>query len=182
MSGVAASVALVAAMLGGSVAFAATADATAVLVPATAAQEAWSTCVSPLCIDAPPPTGSSGWGWTTTNKKSVTTLTVGTPAPFVVNQISANGGHTGPGTITITYTTTVFTLATTDSRKVTGTDPYGTTRGGVLVFTEADSYWSHGATGDTFTFTPKKATTEALVTVTIDVTGKQASETFPVTV
>jgi hypothetical protein len=146
--------------------------------------EAWSTCTASLCIDAPPDgpsglDGSGGWGYNNTINAPVTTLTVGQPASFVVTQMEPNPAGVS-GTITLSYSSQDFSLSSTDSRGVTGSDPFD--RGGVMVFNETADYFSHTDTSDSFTFTPQNPTSNALVTATVDVAGQQASETFPVVI
>lgn len=152
--------------------------------PNQATMESWSECTPSLCIDAPPEgpqglDGSGGWGWDNSTHAPVTSLTVGTPAKFVVTVLQPHAACT-PGSITLTYSSQDFSLSNTDSRGVIGTDPFA--RGGVEVFQENSNYFCHGAGSDSFTFTPRNPTRTALVTATVDVGGQQASETFPVAI
>jgi|SRR5579862_9426176 len=69
---------------------------------APAVNEAWSSCSSTLCIDAPPNDGSGGWGWDSVANAPVTKLTVGTLASLTVTVLQPSPACTA-GTITLTY-------------------------------------------------------------------------------
>jgi len=156
--------------------------------------EAWSSCTESLCIDAPPPDGSGGWGFNSAINAPVTTLPVGTPATFTVTLMQPN---TGPlpfcgdnGSITLTYNSTNdFSLNLTDSRGNTGINPFD--RGGVATFLYSGDFFCHSDQSVAYTFTPLNPTINALVTATITVGsqatppfvgGQEVSETFPVTI
>ena len=157
--------------------------------------EAWSSCTESLCIDAPPPDGSGGWGFNSAINAPVTILPVGTPATFTVTVMQpsslpfCNGGNES-GSITLTYNSTNdFSLNLTDSRGVTGTNPFD--RGGVATFLYSGDFFCHTDQSVGFTFTPLNPTPNALVTATVNVGsqttppfvgGQEVSETFPVSI
>jgi hypothetical protein len=144
--------------------------------------EAWSSCSSTLCIDAPPgpngEDGSGGWGFGTT--APVTTLTKGTDAILTVTAMQVS--PCADATITLTYSTHDFTyVGNGDDTAICNSSPFD--RGGV----ETCSYTDFGHTdkGDSFTFTPKNPTKTALITATVNTSCNgpdQASETFPVAI
>lgn len=143
--------------------------------------EAWSSCSSTLCIDAPPgpngEDGSGGWGFGTT--APVTTLTVGTDASLTVTAMQVN--PCSNGTITLTYSSHDFTFVKNGDTSATCTNPFD--RGGVMTC----SYTAFANTdkSDSFTFTPQNPTKTALITATVNTSCNgpdQASETFPVAI
>src|ERR1700733_4435318 len=157
--------------------------------------EASSSCTESLCIDAPPPDGSGGWGFNSVLNAPVTTLPVGKPATFTVTVLQPSslpfcndGGESG--SITLTYNSTNdFSLNLTDSRGNTGTNPFD--RGGVATFLYSGDFFCHTDQSVAFTFTPLKPTPNALVTATVTVGsqtappfvgGQEVSETFPVSI
>ena len=152
------------------------------------APESWTSCTALLCIDAPPPDGSSGWGWDSKANAPVTFLAVGKIATFSVTMLQ-DGSTTplcgvGPGTgsITLTYSTKDFSLSTTSGALVVSTNPFD--RGGVATFSYSGDFFCDGDQSDSFFFTPLNPTIQALVTATIivDGSGQQASGTFPVAI
>ncbi len=156
--------------------------------PVFATNEAFSSCTSQLCIDAPPEgpkglDGSGGWGWNSVANAPVTTLTVGKAAGFTVTVMQPGTlpfCNAASLTITLTYSSQDFTLNTTDSGGTIGTNPFD--RGGVTTFTYSGGFLCHGDQSIAYTFTPQNPTATALVTATVSVAGQQASETFPVTI
>ena len=146
--------------------------------PAT--NESWSSCTPSLCIDAPPEgpnglDGSGGWGFGV--NAPVTSLKVGTPASFTVTIFQPIPCAAG-GSVILTYSSQDFTLNTTSSAGIVGSNPFE--RGGVEVFTYPEFH--NVDKSDSFVFTPQNPTNTALVTATVDACGQQASETFPVAI
>ena len=151
---------------------------------APAVNEAWSSCSSTLCIDAPPgpngEDGSGGWGFGT--NAPVTKLTVGTPASLTVTAMQVSSCATG--TITLTYSSHDFTFVPpTGDTSAVCTNPFD--RGGVMTCTYTD--FAHNDKSDSFTFTPLNPTKTALITATVNTScdpggPQQASETFPVAI
>jgi len=150
--------------------------------------EAFSSCTSQLCLDAPPEgpkglDGSGGWGWSTATNSPVSFLTVGKAAAFTVTVLQPATlpfCNASSLTITLTYSSQDFTLNPTDSGGNTGTNSFD--RGGVTTFTYSGSFLCHTDQSVAYTFTPQNPTATALVTATVSVGGQQASETFPVTI
>jgi hypothetical protein len=156
-----------------------------------ATNESWSSCTASLCIDAPPQgpqglDGSGGWGWDNQANEPVLSLPVGKAATFTVTMLQpgslpfCNDGVTG--SIILTYSSQDFNLSPSSGRGVVFTNPFD--RGGVATFAYSGDFFCHTDQSDSFTFTPLNPTNTALVTVTIivDGTGQQASETFPVAI
>ena len=147
------------------------------------APENTTSCTGLLCIDTSPQgkgglDGSGGWGYNFAKNQPVDTLKVGLPANFTVTVMQPNDGSIpfcgGSGSITLTYSSQDFSLSLTDSRNVTGTDPFD--RGGVAVFAYDANFWCHTDQSVGFAFTPLNETKDvfALVTATITVDGQQA--------
>jgi hypothetical protein len=142
--------------------------------------ESTRSCTPDLCIDDAPATdgssGSGGWGWDNTTSAPVTTLAIGTTAPFVATVLQP-GGVTANGSVTLTWNPYDFTLDTTSL-------PGDGACAGQNSNTESCSFTdlSHSAKSIPFSFTPDHANPAAVVTVTADVGGEQASAQFPVAI
>jgi hypothetical protein len=174
----------------GTAAFAAPLPATPKAVSTTI--EAWRSCTSMICIDAPPSVpqgddGSGGWGWDNSINAPVTSLTVGKAYTFTVTMLQPDSlpfctGATG--SITLTYSSQDFKLSLASGRSVTFTNPFSQ-GSSIATFSYSGDFFCHSAQGDSFTFTPLNPTNTALVTATIKVDGfldGQTSGTFPVAI
>ena len=108
----------------------------------------------------------------------MTSLTVGTNATLTVSALQVN--PTSNGTIILTFSSQDFSyVGNGDTSATCSTSTFP--RGGVVTCSYTD--FSHNVKSDGFTFTPKNATSTALVTATVvDGNGNQASETFPVAI
>ena len=153
---------------------------------ASTVNEAWSSCSSTLCIDAPPEgpnglDGSGGWGWNNAANAPVTTLTKGTNASLTVTAMQVSPSPCADATITLTYSSQDFTYVSNGDTSATCANPFD--RGGVVTCSYTD--FAHTDKGDSFTFTPNNPTKTALITATVDTScngPEQASETFPVAI
>lgn len=142
--------------------------------------ESTRTSVNGLAIDGAPGDsgsgGSGGWGWDSTANKPVTVLKVGTNAGLTVTALQSN--PVTDASITVSWNPDDFDyVGNGDSSAACGDDTAGQ-GAGVETCTYTD--FAHSAKGDTFTFTPKQATSGAVVTASVEANGKTATATFPV--
>jgi hypothetical protein len=84
-----------------------------------------------------------------------------------------------PATITFTYNSADFTMSSTDSLATTGTNPFD--RAGVMSFSYPGGFHNIDKSIG-YSFTPAGINPAALVTVTVQVDGQTASETFPIAI
>jgi hypothetical protein len=126
--------------------------------------------------------GSSGWGWDNATNSPVTDLTAGTTNGFTVNVLQPNTEQAN-GTITLSWDPYDFTYVSNEDTSATCTgasqnpDPYMSP--GVETCSYTDM--AHSSKGDTFQFTAgNNADPDAVIGVSVDVNGEQATGQFPV--
>ncbi len=148
------------------------------LQASVASQESSRFCTPTLCIDADPASGGSGgWGFNSKLNRPVTQLDKGHSYPFTVTVVQ-DGAENSNGSITLTWNPTDFQgpSAGSDSSATCAT----ASTGNALSCSYTDL--AHQYKSDTFTFKARSINPHALVGVSAEVNGEEASALFPVAI
>lgn len=137
-------------------------------------------CTSHLCLDAAPgpdgSAGSSGWGWDSGANAPVTKLAVGSTNPLTVTVLQPSNAM-ADGEITLTWNPYDFSYV---SNSDTGATCVQQSDYPSVSCSYTDL--AHSAKGDAFTFKANHADPDAVIGVTTDVGGDQATQTVPVSI